>query len=308
MIRLYNSLYAFLIYLKNILLPAEMHFYHPFTYQIPFLPVLGIALLIMISVIAIAAMKRFPYLLVGWFWYVITILPVIGIMPYGISWIHEHYTYLPSIGISLMMGWGIPRLFYNPNIRKIILFPTGIALITLFTILSYQRCSYWENSLKLFSHALQNHQDDYLAYNSRGTAYFTLGKYQSALNDFNAAIRLAPDVQMFYNNRGVTLDVLGQHQRAILDFNKSMQLNPGDAVPYFLRGNVYFNLGQYQKSIIDYDKSIDLNSKNTHVFLNRGVAYFKQGNKILGCRDAQEACDSGRCELLESAKVSGYCR
>jgi tetratricopeptide (TPR) repeat protein len=103
-------------------------------------------------------------------------------MPYGISWIHEHYTYLPSIGISTMIGWGIPRLFYNLKIRKIILFTSGIALITLFAVLSYQRCSYWENSLKLFSHALQNYQDDYLAYNSRGAAYFTLGKYQSALD------------------------------------------------------------------------------------------------------------------------------
>lgn len=308
-IRLYNGLHAFLIYLKNILWMAKMHFYHPFTYQIPFLQVLVVSLLIIIiSLIAIVAMKRFPYLFVGWFWYVITILPVIGIMPYGISWIHEHYTYLPSIGISMIMGWGIPRLFYTPKIRKIILLPAGIVLITFFTILSYQRCSYWEDSLKLFSYALQNHQDDYLAYNSRGSAYFTLGQYQRALYDFNAAIRLAPDVQMIYNNRGVTLDVLGQHQRAVMDFNKSMQLNPDDAAPYFLRGNVYYNLGQYHLAIRDYDKSIDLNSKNTHVFLNRGAAYFKLGNQILGCRDAQQACDSGRCELLGSAKASGYCR
>jgi len=156
-----------------------------------------------------------PYLFVGWLWYVITLLPVIGF--YGsVFFMHEHYTYLPSIGISIMLGWGIPILFPSSYMSQKILFPAGTFVLAIFAIMSWQECGYWKNNITLYSHALQMvTKDKYLVYNTRGAAYAELGQYQRAIEDFNNAILLKPDYMGSYNNRGSAYFQLGKYQRAM---------------------------------------------------------------------------------------------
>ena len=125
-------------------------------------------LIIIISAAVIVMAKRLPYLFVGWLWYAITIAPVIGIIqisgtPYAMA---DRYHYLPSIGIAVMLAWGIPLLFKNEEIRKKILFPAGIAFLTIMAVLTWQQCGYWKNSITLFNHALQVTKDNYLAHNN----------------------------------------------------------------------------------------------------------------------------------------------
>ena len=345
--RLANAPVAFVTYLEKTFWPHNMAVFYPFPDQIPLWQVLGASLLILIITTAvIVMMKRLPYLFAGWMWFGITIAPVIGIIQISISAPYamaDRYHYLPSIGLAVMMAWGIPALIKSEEIRKKILFPTGIAFLIIMSVLTWQQCGYWKNSIILFNQTLQVTKNNYLAHNNfglalfeegkieeaidhyneairilpdyiyaffnRGNAYGDLGQYQRAIDDFNEAVRLKPDYALFYNNRGTIYDDLGQHQRAIEDYNDAIRLKQDYTDAYFNRGIIYGrDLGQYQRAIEDFNEAIRLKPDYAGGYSNRGIAYFMQGSSKPGCFDAQKACELGVCNTLEWAKGKGYCR
>ena len=306
--RIANAPVSFMTYLEKTFWPHNLAVVYPFSEQLPVWQVMGAALLIIfISAAVIATVKRLPYLFVGWLWYVITILPVIGIIQVGDP-MADRYIYLPSIGITIMLVWGVPSFIKSEEIRKKILFPVGIAILAILAVLTWQQCSYWKSSIALFNHALHVTKNNYLAYNARGVIYAKFGQYQQAIEDFNEAIRLQLVYANAYYNRGLAYANSGQYQRAIEDYNEEIRLQPVYADTYYYRGNAYANSGQYQQAIEDYNAAIRLNPDYGEVYNNRGVAYFIQGNKELGCRDAQKACELGKCKILEMAKGKGDCR
>jgi hypothetical protein len=271
--RIANVPVSFVTYLEKTFWPHDLAVFYPFSDQLPVWQVLGAALLIIvISVAVIATVKRLPYLFVGWLWYVITLLPVIKIVQVGRDSMADRYHYLSSIGIAVMMAWGIPLLFTEDTRKKILL--PAIAFLTIMSVLTWKQCGYWKNSVTLYSHTLQVTNDNALAHNNLGIALFAEGKVEEAIEHYNKAIRITPDYIYFYNNRGAAYATLGQYQRAIEDFNEAIRLGP----------------------------------KVAQAYNNRGYVYLMQGNKKLGCPDAQKACSMGLCIALKYAEGRGYCR
>jgi len=307
--RLANALVSFVTYLEKTFWPHDMAVFYPFSAQIPLLPVIVASLLILvITTFVIVMVRRLPYLFIGWIWYVITIAPVIGIIKVGDFAMADRYHYLPSIGISIMLVWGIPALIKSEATRKKF-FPTAaIAFLVFLTVLSWKQCDYWKNDIKLFNHALQVTKNNYVALNGFGLALVKAGKIKEAIDNYNKAISIKPNYPPSYISRGFAYFDLGQYQRAIEDCNEAIRLDADYAEPYFIRGNSYYNFGQYQRAIEDYNKAIRLKLDYTDAYYNRGVAYLKQGNKKQSCRDAQKTCELGNCKLLEMAKNKGDCR
>lgn len=130
---------------------------------------------------------------------------------------------------------------------------------------------------------------------------------QKAIEYLDEAIKLMPKLAEAYNIRGNAKGDLGQHQPAIEDYNEAIRLKPNYAHGYYNRGYTYSKLGQYKQAIEDYNEAIRLKLENVSVYYNRGRAYFIQGNKELGCTDAQKACELGDCKLLEDVKSKKYC-
>jgi hypothetical protein len=307
--RIANASVSFVTYLEKTFWPQDMAVFYPFPTQIPVWQVIGSSLLILvISITVIVMIKRLPYLFVGWLWYAITLAPVIGIIQNGEQAMADRFHYLPSVGIAFMLAWGVPLLFPRADMRKKILFPAGVAFITILSFITWQQCGYWKNSLDLFNHALLVTKDNYLAHNNRGSAYDKLGQYQNAIEDFNKTIRLKPDYALVYYNRGTVYGELGQYQQAIGDFDKAIHLKPDDAKAYNNRGFIYVKFGQYQRAIEDFNKAIRLKQDYADAYNNRGFAYLMPGNNMLGCRDVQKACALGNCKALEWAKDKGICR
>ena len=173
--RLANAPVAFVTYLEKTFWPHDMAVFYPFSDQLPLWQVLGASLLIiLISVVVIVMMKRLPYLFAGWMWYSITIAPVIGIIqistitPYAMA---DRYHYLPSIGLAVMLAWGIPALIKSEETRKKVLFPAGMIFLAILSFLSWNQCGYWKDSINLFSHTLKVTDYNWLAYDNRGNAY-----------------------------------------------------------------------------------------------------------------------------------------
>jgi len=307
--RIANAPVSFVTYLEKTFWPHDMAVFYPFSIQIPVWQAIGsILLIIVISVAVVAMMKRMPYLFVGWLWYAITLLPVIGIIQVGDFAMADRYHYLPSIGIAVMLAWGVPLLFPREDMRKKILCPAVIVALAILAVLTWQQCGYWKNNTILFSNALQVTKDNYLAHNNLGLTLFTEGNTEEAIYHYNKAIRIKTKYTDAYFNRGIAYFKLGQYQRAVDDYNEAIRLKPHYADAYINRGSAYFKLTQYQRAIDDYSEAIHLKPDYIDVYINRGLAYSMQGNNKLVCRDAHKACDLGNCIMLESPKGREFCR
>lgn len=306
--RLANASIVFVTYLESIFYPHDIYLFRPFNLQHPGGQLLGALLLIcVISILAVIMMKRLPHLLVGWFWYAITILPVIGITSNGVYWMNEHYTYLPSIGIGIILGFGIPVLFSGRRVLKIFLFASAVTFLIMLSILTWQKCGHWKDSITYLQHDVKVSESNYLSFNNLGCALAAKGRIKEAIDNFNKAIQVAPDLYLPYYNRGLAYSELREYHRAIEDYDQTIQRKPDCARAYISRGVAYAGLRQYEQAVKEFTMTLRLKADDTDAYHNRSLAYFKQGKNELGCRDAHQACELGNCNSLDLAKNMGLC-
>lgn len=341
--RIANAPVTFVTYLGKMFWPVDLAVFYPFSYALPAWQVLGASVLILlISAAVVLTVKRCPYLFVGWFWYVTTILLVIGIIQIGEFSMADRYTYLPSIGIAVMLAWGLPALFENSSgVGSRIWFPAGTAALAVLAVLTWQQCGYWKDSVALFNHALRVTKDNDVAHNNlgkaliesgrneeaidqynkiihmgrasaityynRANACYNLGRYESAVDDYKRAIRLNPRYVEAYNNRGSVYFRMGQDGLAIEDYGQVVRLNADYAPAYYNRGNVFSKLGREELAVRDFDQAIRLKPDYSEAVNNRGISYLKQGNNKLGCSDVQRACTMGQCHALLWARGKALC-
>lgn len=128
-----------------------------------------------------------------------------------------------------------------------------------------------------------------------------------AIEYLDEAIKLKPDLAEAYNNRGNAYSDIKQYERAIEDYNEVIRLQPNFSYAYYNRGLTYSDLGRHQQAVEDFNTVIRLNPDEINAYYNRAAAYFRLGDKEAGCRDAQKACDLGRCDLLEKSRKKKNC-
>jgi len=288
-----NAPVAFVTYLGKTFWPHDLTIFYPFPEHIPLRQVLAASfLIIMASITFIILAKRRPPLFVGWFWLIITIAPVIGIIqislstPYAMA---DRYHYLPSIGIAILLAWGIPALTGHTYAGKIIAVTTAIVFLALTSVLSWKQCGYWQNSISLWTHALNVTGDNYVARCNRGAVYSDSGRYQLALEDYNMAVKLQPLNFQTYYNRGNIFNKLHLDQEAIENYNEAIRLKSDYADAYYNRGTVYNHHGRYQSAIEDFNKVISLKKNYADAYNNRGAVYFKLGQYQQSLLDFNEA-------------------
>jgi protein O-mannosyl-transferase len=307
--RLSNAIVSYMAYLGKIFWPADLVVFYPYEVALPLWKVLISAFTLMATtIVALSYIRKLPFLFVGWFWYLGTLIPVIGLVQVGKQSMADRYTYLPSIGIAVILAWLTPYLFRKAEIHEKLLFSTAITVLCLLGFLTWMQCGYWKNSATLFSHAIRMTKDNYLAHNNLGVAQSAKGMIEEAIGNFDEAIRIRPDYTDAYYNRGIDYHILGRYRRAVEDYNKAILIKPDYTAAYYNRGIAYNNLGYYQRAIEDYEKAIRIKPDYAEAYNNCGAVYLLQGNKNLGCRYAQKACALGVCKVLEKAKSDGNCR
>ncbi|MDI6743087.1 MAG: tetratricopeptide repeat protein [Smithella sp.] len=306
--RLSNAPVSFVTYLVKTFWPHDMAVFYPFPAQIPVWQVLAALLLIVfISIVVISMAKQRPYLFTGWLWYVVAVIPVSGIIQSGAQGMADRFTYLPSIGISIMLAWGVPLLCPREATRKKIIFPSAAAFLIMMSMLAWKQCGYWENSLSLLRHALQVTENNFIIQNNFGSALFETGEIQEAIAHFNESIRINPEFASAYNNRGIVYAKIGNHQTALEDFNTAIRLNPLDANAYRNRAILYGEKGEDRLAVEDLNKAIEIDPDCVNCYYDRAFFYFKQNDMFSVCRDARSFCELKDCDLLERFQKEGYC-
>ena len=308
-IRIGNVFISYIAYIGKMIWPRNLAVYYPYPELLVPWQVLGsVLLLIAITVVVIWRTRKFPYLAAGWLWYIGTLVPVIGIVQAGVQTVADKYTYIPLIGLFIMVAWGVPDLLKKWNYRKEILLTSSALSILCLSIITWTQVGYWQNNITLYDHALKVTDDNWLIHNARGVAYSGLGNYRQAIEDFSKAIEIKPGYPEAYFNRGVVYKGLGNYKLAIEDYSRAIEIKPRYADAYNNRGNAYSALGNYMQAIEDYSRAIEIKPGHVAAYNNRGSAYLNQGDNISGCRDARKACELRNCKLLEVANTRGLCR
>ncbi len=321
--RILNAIVSYVTYLVNIFWPFNLSVFYPYEMSLPLWQVvIALVLLTFITFAALHYLRKLPFLSVGWFWYLGAMIPLIGLIQAGAQAMADRHTYLPSIGIAIMISWGISSMIKNKNIQKIFLFPAGIAILIFLSVLTWRQCGYWKNSITLFSHTLRVTENNYLAhsnlaralldegkndeaihhfqeaihiqsnsaipYNMIGDAYTKLGRYQLAIKNYNQAISLDPAYANAYNNRGTAYSGLNEREQAIEDHSRAIHLKHDYTEAYYNRGVVYVLSEQYQNAIQDFNETIRLNPHFIPAYFNRGMAYSKTGQYQLAIADYEK--------------------
>jgi len=307
-VRIGNAFVSYIAYIGKMIWPSNLAVFYLHPGVLLLWQVLGaVFLLIAITLVVIWMAKKFPYLATGWLWYIGTLMPVIGIVQVGSQSMADRYTYIPLIGLFIMVAWGVPDLLKKWKYRKEILLTSSALSILCLSIITWTQVGYWRNSITLLNHTLEVTDYNWPLYICRGIAYADLGNYRQAIEDCSRAIEIKPDYAEAYYYRGMAYKGLGNYKQAIEDYDRAIEIKPDYAEAYYYRGMAYKGLGNYKQAIEDYDRAIEIKPYYTEAYINRGAVYLKQGDNISGCRDAQKACELGNCKLLEMAKDKGNC-
>jgi protein O-mannosyl-transferase len=226
--RVANALLSYAKYISRMFWPHKLAVFYPgSTGSLVFWQAAICALLlVVISILVIRLGRRQKYLTVGWLWFVVTLMPVIGLVQVGSQAYADRYTYIPYIGLFIMIAWGLSELLPEwPHRRFVIGASAAIALVAL-GVCAHRQVTYWSDSTRLFSHAIEVTLDNYLAYNNRGVTYGKLGRFEEAVDDLRQAVRVKPDYAAAYTQLGIAYGKLGRWQEAIDADRQAIRIRP----------------------------------------------------------------------------------
>ena len=278
--RVANAFSSYAKYIGKMFWPKDLAVFYPFdvrTIQSRQVVVLCTLLMVVVSVLAVRFGRKQKYLFVGWFWFVGTLFPVIGLVQSGAQSLADRYTYIPYIGLFIMIAWGLPELFSKWPQRKIALGLSMVIVLTTLGICSYRQVSFWNNSLTLFSHTVKVTQNNYIAYNNLGAAYNSLGCYQDAIEAYKQAIKIEPDYTKAYINLGAACNSLGRYQDAVETYKQAIQISPDFTDAYINLGVTCYKLGRYQDAVEAYKQAVKIQPDFALAHYNLGVACDKLG-------------------------------
>jgi len=310
--RLSNAAVSYVAYLVKTFQPFKLAIYYPYDFPLPLWQVMiSVMILVLISAVVIYYIGKLPFLFVGWFWYLGTLVPVIGLVQVGSQAMADRYTYLPSIGLALILAWGTPLLFQKDALRRNVMFPAGVAILVILSVLTWRQSGYWKDSITLFSRALQVTEKNYIAHNHLASAQLKKRKFEQSIQHYNEAIRIQPVYYHAYYNRGIAFYAMGKKLSALNDFKKTVSLMPDNskyATAYFNLAAVYHDLGLYESALKNYSKAILLKPDYAEAYRNRALVHFNRGNSSGGCTDAHKACELGTCTSQQAAETQALCR
>jgi Flp pilus assembly protein TadD len=275
--RIDNAVMSYVAYIGNFLWPAGLAFFYPYpkTWRVE-TELLAMAALAAISVLVLLAYRKRPYLAVGWFWYLGTLAPVIGLIQVGHQARADRYTYIPLIGISIMLAWTAAELPRKPVAI------VAVAACLGWMIATWVQISTWKDSAALYTHAIAVTDANYLAHLNLGVDLASQGDYQNALRELYTSIEENPDQPHARNSLGGVLYNVGRKDEAIEQFAAAIRLQPNDAEPHSNLGNALVDAGKPDDAIREL---------NTALRLNPGMAnaYYGLGRALVAEKRPQEA-------------------
>jgi Flp pilus assembly protein TadD len=276
-IRAANAAVSYVSYIVKMLWPARLAVVYPYVLPIPWWAVVG-SVLILLCITAVALrFRRFSFVTVGWLWYLGTLAPVIGIIQVGNQPMADRYTYIPLIGLFIVIAWGIPELLKSARLPKIVNPIAGAMAIIACSIAAYSQTQYWQDNLALWGRALAVTSNNARANNNFGNALSDQKRRSEAVAHYKEALRINPRFSDAHYNLGNALAAEGKIDEAIESYKKAISLAPNNPQAYNGLGSALDDQGKYAEAVVQYREAIRLNPTLADVHNNIAVALLKEG-------------------------------
>jgi len=276
--RLVNATLSYGRYLVQMVWPAQLAPFYPLPRVFPLGPAVGVALLLIAaSLLALRAARTRPYLAFGWIWYLVTLLPVIGLIQVGHQSHADRYTYLPLIGVCTLCVWGAHDLTRRWPYQPLFLSALALAVTLPCIALTRRQLGYWKNSETLFRHALAVTENNELADDILGTLLVHEGRLDEGILHLRAALKLAPAYARAHNDLGAALGQQGHEDEALAEFGEALRLNPKLAEAHRNLGFALEKQGRLDEAIDQFRAAANLKPDFADAHRKLGVALGKLG-------------------------------
>ncbi len=286
--RVANGLVTYAIYLRQMIWPVGLAVFYPHPGdQLPVWEIgLAIVLLALVSAGVIALRHKRPYLLTGWFWYLVMLLPVIGLIQVGSQAHADRYTYLPQIGLYLLLAWAITdaltsrfatgRIRRGGLQRRIVAVTASLAIIAL-AWCAHVQASHWRNGESLWGHALAVTSGNFMAHDGLGQCLANRGGLDEAIDQFQKALNIAPGYPEIETNLILALTRKGRTDEAITHLQTLLKEYPNNAQAHYDLGNALLRKGNSQGAIAAYEKTLSIQARYPAAHYNLGIALDQNG-------------------------------
>ena len=276
--RIMNATLSYGRYLGQMVWPVHLAAYYPLPQAFPLWPAVGIALLLLAaSVLALRAARTRPYLAFGWLWYLVTLLPVIGLIQVGQQSHADRYTYIPLIGVFVFLVWGVHDVTRRWPFRPLIVWALAVAVTLPCIALTRRQLHYWKDSETLFRHALTITQDNVLAEDILGTLLVGQGRLDEGIPHLRAALKLAPAYARAHNDLGAALGKKGLENEAMAEFQEALRLKPKLAEAHRNLGLALERQGRLDEAVGHFRAAANSEPSFADAHRKLGVALGRQG-------------------------------
>ena len=287
--RIENALWAYERYIAKLFWPTDLAVIYPFPNYGLLAPAIAAALLLAICSVAFVVLsRRLPYFFTGWFWFLGTLVPVIGIVQVGSASMADRYSYLPSIGLFIVVAWGLADLFNSPHGKKILAVAAVVALAACLILTSIQ-ITYWRSSITLFRHAREVTINNYVADACLGQALDVVGDDTNALIYCREAVQLDPDYSPGQFFLGTVLWKLGETKEAFDCLNIASRGAPRDPGFQYNLGKFLLEHGSPDKAAVQFTAALKIDPDLPESHNALGKAYLKQGKLPQGATELSKA-------------------
>ncbi len=277
--RIANALVSYVAYIGKMIWPRGLAVFYPHPQDS--LPIWQIVLaglfLLILSTVVVRLAVRYKYGLVGWLWYLGTLVPVIGLVQVGEQAMADRYTYLPLIGLYIIIAWGLADLGKESRRRRTLLIVSVTSLLMVLALCSWQQVRLWRNSISLFEHTLKVTTNNYVAHYTLGNTLALQGNLAGAIAQYKEALRIRPNHAEVHNNLGNALALQGNLAGAVGHYEESLRIIPSKGKTHRNLGVALDRQGKHEEAMRHYEEALRINPQDAQSHNNIGVTLVQQG-------------------------------
>ncbi len=274
-----NALVSYVTYIGKMIWPSRLAVFYPHPFdKLPLWQVAASALLLITVSVAVFWFARSrKYLTVGWLWFLGTLVPVIGLVQVGAQARADRYSYLPFIGLFIMIAWGLPDLLAKWRYRKITLWAAALAALLALSVCTRLQLRHWRNNKALFEHALNVTGDNFVMNNNYANILDKTGQAEKAIEHFNKALRMRPNSAEVHSNLGNALRRLNRIDEAVMHYEKALKLKPDLAEAHYNLAISLAMQGKTDEAIVKYLDALRFRPNDVDTLSNLGYALAQKG-------------------------------
>jgi protein O-mannosyl-transferase len=273
-----NALLSYAWYFAKTLWPNHLAGFYPYPKSFSSWEVAAALLLLAgATVLALRWRRQRPYVFVGWLWYVVTLLPVIGVIQVGEHARADRYAYLPQIGLYFLAVWGAVEFCGAWRWHRVVVGSAAAAIFAGLLACAYVQTAYWKDSVSLWTHTLACTPASSFAHYDLAGALAAQGKWDEAISHYERALQLEPDDAVAHTDLANAFAAQGRLAEAIPQYERALQLKPDDAITHLDLGNALAAQEQLPEAIGHYERALQLDPKDAEAHNNLGIALAREG-------------------------------